>query len=78
MAPLHGVTDFLGPTRDRRRQLCRKLAGYEARGKQDSATKATTATSVKTVDKKSVPHVDNAAQTGRQATMAGETVSSSK
>ena len=54
------------------------VAGYEARGKQDSATKATTATSVKTVDKKSVPHVDNAAQTGRQATMAGETVSSSK
>jgi Mn-containing catalase len=54
------------------------VAGYEARGKQDSAPKATTATSVKTVDKKSVPHVDNAAQTGRQATMAGESVTSSK
>jgi Mn-containing catalase len=54
------------------------VAGYEARGKQDAAQKATTATSVKTVDKKSVPHVDNAAQTGRQATMAGETVTSSK
>jgi Mn-containing catalase len=54
------------------------VAGYEARGKQDSAQKATSATSVKTVDKKSVPHVDNAAQTGRQATMAGETVTSSK
>jgi Mn-containing catalase len=54
------------------------VAGYEARGKQDSAQKATTATTVKTVDKKSVPHVDNAAQTGRQATMVGETVTSSK
>ena len=53
------------------------VAGYEARGKQDSAQKATTATSVKTVDKKSVPHADNAAQTGRQATMVGETVTSS-
>lgn len=54
------------------------VAGYEARGKQDDAPKATTATTVKTVDKKSIPHVDNAAQTGRQATMAGETVTSSK
>ena len=54
------------------------VAGYEARGKQDSAQKATTATKVQTVDKKSVPHVDNAAQTGRQATMVGETVTSSK
>lgn len=54
------------------------VAGYEARGKQDEAPKATTATTIKTVDKKSVPHVDNAAQTGRQATMAGETVTSSK
>jgi Mn-containing catalase len=54
------------------------VAGFEARGKQDSAQKATTATTVKTVDKKSIPHVDNAAQTGRQATMVGETVTSSK
>jgi len=54
------------------------VAGFEARGKQDSAQKATTATTVKTVDKKSVPHVDNAAQAGRQATMVGETVTSTR
>jgi len=52
------------------------VAGYEARGKQDSGQKATTATKVKTVDNKSVPDNKDAAQTGRQATMANEPVSS--
>jgi Mn-containing catalase len=49
------------------------VAGYEARGKQDDGLRATTATKVKTVDKKSVPQ-KNVQQTGRQATMAGESV----
>ena len=52
------------------------VAGYEARGKQDSGQKATTATKVKTVDSKSVPDNKDVAQTGRQATMADEPVSS--
>jgi Mn-containing catalase len=52
------------------------VAGYEARGKQDSGQKATTATKVKTVDSKSVPDNKDVAQTGRQATMANEPVSS--
>jgi Mn-containing catalase len=52
------------------------IAGYEARGKQDSGQKATTATKVKTVDSKSIPDNNDAAQTGRQATMANEPVSS--
>jgi Mn-containing catalase len=52
------------------------VAGYEARGKQDSGQKATTATKVKTVDKKSVPDNQEVAQTGRQATMANEPTSS--
>lgn len=54
------------------------IAGYEARGKQDDAPKATTAPKVTTVNKNSVPKNKDAAQTGRQATMAGELVSSSK
>ena len=45
------------------------VAGYEARGKQDSGLKATTATKVKTVDTKSVPNNKDVQQTGRQATM---------
>jgi Mn-containing catalase len=49
------------------------VAGYEARGKQDEGLKATTATKVKTVDKKNIPQ-KNAQQTGRQATMADERV----
>ncbi|HUB29140.1 MAG TPA: manganese catalase family protein [Terracidiphilus sp.] len=49
------------------------VAGYEARGKQDDGLKATTATKVKTVDKKNVPQ-NNAQQTGRQATLADERV----
>jgi Mn-containing catalase len=52
------------------------VAGYEARGKQDSGSKATTATKVQTVDKKSVPNNHDAAQTGRQATMENEHVTS--
>jgi Mn-containing catalase len=52
------------------------VAGYEARGKQDSGQKATTATKVKTVDGKSVPNNHDAAQTGRQATMADSPVTS--
>src|SRR5262249_715097 len=32
------------------------IAGYESRGKQDSAQKATTATKVQTVDNKTVPN----------------------
>jgi Mn-containing catalase len=52
------------------------VAGYEARGKQDSGQKATTATKVKTVDKKSVPDNREVAQTGRQATMANEPITS--
>ncbi len=52
------------------------VAGYEARGKQDSGQKATTATKVKTVDKKSVPDNQEVAQTGLQATMANEPISS--
>ncbi|WP_348264446.1 manganese catalase family protein [Telmatobacter sp. DSM 110680] len=52
------------------------VAGFEARGKQDSGQKATTATKVKTVDSKSVPDSKDVAQTGRQATMANEPVSS--
>jgi Mn-containing catalase len=52
------------------------VAGSEARGKQDSAQKAITATKVQTVDKKPVPNNHDAAQTGRQATMIDETVSS--
>ena len=52
------------------------VAGYEARGKQDSGQKAKTATKVQTVDKKSVPNNHDAAQTGRQATMENEHVSS--
>ena len=51
------------------------VAGYEARGKQDDGPKATTATKVKTVDKKKVPETD-AQQTGRQATMVDEKVHS--
>jgi Mn-containing catalase len=52
------------------------VAGFEARGKQDSGQKATTATKVKTVDSKSVPDNKDVAQTGLQATMADEPVSS--
>ncbi len=47
------------------------VAGAEARGKQDSGQKATTATDVLTVDPKPIPRKD-AAQTGLQATLAGE------
>ena len=54
------------------------VAGYEARGKQDSAQKATTATKVQTVDKKPIPKNENAAQKGRQSTMEGEPVISTK
>ena len=50
------------------------IAGYEARGKQDSGQKATTATKVQTVDSKSVPNNKDAAQKGRQATVEGEPV----
>jgi Mn-containing catalase len=50
------------------------VAGYEARGKQDSAQKATTATKIQTVDKKPIPENGDAAQTGRQATLEGEPV----
>ena len=42
------------------------------RGKQDDGLKATTATKVKTVDTKKVPHKKDAQQTGRQATMKEE------
>jgi len=49
------------------------VAGYEARGKQDDALKANTATSVKTVDHKPIPS-KNAQQTGRQATSKDESV----
>jgi Mn-containing catalase len=52
------------------------VAGYEARGKQDSGQKATTATKVKTVDGKSVPNNHDAAQTGRQSTMADSPITS--
>jgi Mn-containing catalase len=52
------------------------VAGYEARGKQDSGQKSTTATKVKTVDSKSVPDNKDVAQTGRQATMADAPVTS--
>ena len=52
------------------------IAGYEARGKQDDAPKATTAPKVTSVNKNSIPKNHDAAQTGRQATMAGELVSS--
>jgi Mn-containing catalase len=41
-------------------------AGAEGRGKQDSAQKATTATTVSTVDPKPIPK-KHAAQTGKQA-----------
>lgn len=54
------------------------IAGYEARGMQDSGPKATTAPKTTTVNKNSIPNKKDAAQTGRSATMAGETVSSSK
>ena len=54
------------------------IAGYEARGKQDDAPKATTAPKVNTVNPNSIPKNHDAAQTGRQATMAGELVSRSK
>jgi len=50
------------------------IAGYENRGKQDSAQKATTATKVQTVDSKSVPNNKDVAQKGRQATVEGEPV----
>jgi Mn-containing catalase len=53
------------------------VAGYEARGRQDDGLKATTATKVKTVDKKKVPETD-AAQTGRQATLVNESVQNGK
>jgi len=53
------------------------VAGFEARGKQDDGPKATTATTVKTVDKKKVPDND-AQQTGRQATMIEESVHAAK
>jgi Mn-containing catalase len=49
------------------------VGGYEARGKQDEAPKATTATSVKTVDRKPIPD-KKAQQTGRQATSKDESV----
>jgi Mn-containing catalase len=49
------------------------VAGPEARGKQDSGKKATTATDVLTVDPKPIPDTD-AAQTGLQATLVGEPV----
>jgi Mn-containing catalase len=49
------------------------VAGFEARGKQDDAPKATTATTVKTVDRKPIP-TKNAQQTGRQATSKDESV----
>jgi len=49
------------------------VAGYEARGKQDDGLKATTATSVKTVDRKSVPD-KKVQQTGKQATLRDESV----
>jgi Mn-containing catalase len=52
------------------------VAGYEARGRQDSGQKATTATKVKTVDGKSVPNNHDAAQTGRQSTMADSPITS--
>jgi Mn-containing catalase len=48
------------------------VAGYEARGKQDSGQKATTATKVKTVDSKIIPDKKDVQQTGRQATMIPE------
>jgi hypothetical protein len=44
------------------------IAGPEERGKQDSGLKASTATQVKTVDPKPIPH-NKAMQTGKQATM---------
>ena len=47
------------------------IAGYEARGKQDEGPKATTATSVKTVDRKPIPD-KKVQQTGRQATSKDE------
>lgn len=50
------------------------IAGYESRGKQDCAQKATTATKVQTVDSKTVPDNKDAAQQGRQATVEGEPV----
>jgi len=50
------------------------IAGYENRGKQDSAQKATTATKVQTVDSRSVPNNKDVAQKGRQATVEGEPV----
>jgi Mn-containing catalase len=53
------------------------VAGYEARGKQDDGPKATTATKVKTVDKKKVPETD-AQQTGRQATLVEERAHAAK
>lgn len=49
------------------------IAGQEGRGKQDAGKKATTATKVETVDPKPVPEAE-AQQTGRQATIDGETV----
>jgi Mn-containing catalase len=48
------------------------VAGYEARGKQDSGLKATTATKVKTVDSKTIPNNKDVQQTGRQATIIPE------
>ena len=48
------------------------VAGYEARGKQDSGLKATTANKVKTVDSKTIPNNKDVQQTGRQATMIPE------
>ena len=50
------------------------IAGYESRGKQDSAQKATSATKVQTVDNKTVPNNKEVAQKGRQATVEGEPV----
>jgi Mn-containing catalase len=50
------------------------VVGYEARGKQDSGQKATTATKVQTVDTKAVPNNKDAQQTGRQATMIPESL----
>jgi Mn-containing catalase len=52
------------------------IAGFEDRGKQDSGKKATTATTVKTVDPKPVPSTD-AKQTGKQATNAEQRVGES-
>jgi hypothetical protein len=47
------------------------IAGPEDRGRQDLDQKATTATKVKNVDPKPIPHT-RATQTGKQATMQDE------